>query len=492
MNYFITYYSRGINTTIMKQLADLFMPYNNTIVDKENINVFKDVFDERMSSYYGRAKAPICEYWGLEDNDGGFFHVFVKDGTDTPKSVIQLNFSIVNGTVNSNGEKFQDKERKMTKSFKRDPVLAIIGREDEQVRELPVDEIKTGEPFIGLLPIRDEVYEAILSSIKEHGYDKAQPVILWKERGMLIDGHTRLKAAKEAGIEYIPVINKPFGDEEAALDYVYKLQFARRNIRDGELIILAQKALEKYEKRYGEGGKPEYLAKKFPGLSVAKAKQMISVIANAAKEELDEILEERSTINTLYENLKMARTSHFDKPIENGSDVHDEKLKKVSTSRFQEDENTPNNISKGGSGSIKKPFQEYKTDQAESDAAADERREKIQASKSGKYAGQEAGERAADNTEQGDTEQSELSETDKESGIYLENKTVYDGKANPIFTLSDEFAAALGKHMTVYIHMHGGEMPLLTFPDELGGNVLRAYMDDSGNRSVIKFRLTNR
>jgi ParB-like chromosome segregation protein Spo0J len=87
------------------------------------------------------------------------------------------------------------------KNFKRDinPVLEIIGRDYEQVREVPIDEVIIGEPFVNLFFIRDDVYTAILHSIKEHGYDKAQPLIVWRENNILIDGHTRLEAAKKMG-----------------------------------------------------------------------------------------------------------------------------------------------------------------------------------------------------------------------------------------------------------------------------------------------------
>jgi ParB family chromosome partitioning protein len=320
------------------------------------------------------------------------------------------------------------------KSFKRDPVLTIIGREDEQVRELPVDEIKTGEPFVSLLPIRDEIYQAILSSIKEHGYDKAQPLILWKERDILIDGHTRLKAAKEAGIEYIPVIDKPCKDEEAALDYVYKLQFARRNIRDGELVILAQKALEKYEKRYGEGGKADYLSKKFVGLSVGKAKKLIAVLDNASEVQMAEISEDNVTITAVYKNLKMVHVNHFDKPIENNIDVHDEELKMVHVNHFQEDKNSPNIVPKEESGSIKRPFQEYKADrivQIESDDAADERRDEIQ----------EVDE--ADNEKEIMPDESAATD----GSVYIRGATIYISDDPAVIFVNEEIFSRFGKQI---------------------------------------------
>jgi ParB family chromosome partitioning protein len=193
------------------------------------------------------------------------------------------------------------------------PASNFLNKLEEGIKEVSIESIITSEPFISLFIIRDDVYSAVLHSIKEHGYDKAQPLIVWREKNILIDGHTRLKAAKEMGIKHISIIEKSFADEEAALDYVYKLQFARRNLKDGELMHLAKKTLERYKKSYGEGGKADYLSKRFVGLSVGKAKKLIAILDNASGEELDEILKENVTINFAYENLKMVRPNHFQK-----------------------------------------------------------------------------------------------------------------------------------------------------------------------------------
>jgi hypothetical protein len=89
----------------MRQLDDLIKPYSRTLIDKAFITIFKDIFDERMKSYYGRAKAPVCKYWGFEgDNRGGGFSIYVDDGADTPKSAIEFTFSTVKGVVNPSGE----------------------------------------------------------------------------------------------------------------------------------------------------------------------------------------------------------------------------------------------------------------------------------------------------------------------------------------------------------------------------------------------------
>uniref|UniRef100_A0A7V6A4T9 Thiamine phosphate synthase/TenI domain-containing protein n=1 Tax=Desulfobacca acetoxidans TaxID=60893 RepID=A0A7V6A4T9_9BACT len=37
------------------------------------------------------------------------------------------------------------------------------------------------------------------------GYDPSQPIIVWDEGQVVIDGHTRIKAAQEAGASYVNI-----------------------------------------------------------------------------------------------------------------------------------------------------------------------------------------------------------------------------------------------------------------------------------------------
>ena len=51
----------------------------------------------------------------------------------------------------------------------------------------------------------DATREEIRESIARAGFDKGQPLSLWKDKNLLLDGHTRLAAAKEAGLIEVPV-----------------------------------------------------------------------------------------------------------------------------------------------------------------------------------------------------------------------------------------------------------------------------------------------
>ena len=108
-------------------------------------------------------------------------------------------------------------------------------------------EIKTEKPFNELFEINKDVLQAITDHMK-NGYDLAFPVILWKNT--VIDGHTRLIAAKNNNIEEIPVEQKEFKDEQEALEYAIHNQRNRRNLTEYE-ILQCVRVLDK-KKQQGE------------------------------------------------------------------------------------------------------------------------------------------------------------------------------------------------------------------------------------------------
>ncbi|MBL7077756.1 MAG: DUF5131 family protein [Kiritimatiellae bacterium] len=114
----------------------------------------------------------------------------------------------------------------------------------------PVEDIRTGEPFKDLFPITPRIRSGIAKRMQADGYDLAQPLVVWQEENILLDGHTRLSAAAESGIKMVPVVLKSFPDEDTALEYAIGAQCSRRNLTDSEIIHL----LEKWDSRHSRGG----------------------------------------------------------------------------------------------------------------------------------------------------------------------------------------------------------------------------------------------
>ncbi len=73
----------------------------------------------------------------------------------------------------------------------------------------PIAEIKTHPTFEQLFPIRPEILAKIEEDMRTGRYDLSQPIIMASWKGQAepvgIDGHTRLQASMNQGIDTAPV-----------------------------------------------------------------------------------------------------------------------------------------------------------------------------------------------------------------------------------------------------------------------------------------------
>jgi ParB family chromosome partitioning protein len=121
---------------------------------------------------------------------------------------------------------------------------------------IPLADLHEEPPFNDLFMITREVFENVKDDMLVNGYDPARPVVVWKGKGIIVDGHTRLKAARELVKEghkqfgRIPVIELPFKDDEAALDYAIHAQTEQRNLDDADIFRLVEK-LNKLSENWG-------------------------------------------------------------------------------------------------------------------------------------------------------------------------------------------------------------------------------------------------
>jgi len=121
---------------------------------------------------------------------------------------------------------------------------------------MKIREIVIEEPFKRLFRIREEVYKDVLKDIKENGYDENEPILVWKNRNILIDGHTRLQAAMDNGLKEIPDLQIEFNDEDEALRYAVKRNSNRRAVTMGDkarLVRLLDNPTERGGNRNPEG-----------------------------------------------------------------------------------------------------------------------------------------------------------------------------------------------------------------------------------------------
>ena len=102
-------------------------------------------------------------------------------------------------------------------------------------------------PFQDLYPIDTEVLARITAHMKANGYDNGQPITVWKhelpngeEERIIIDGNTRLAAAKAAALPMVTVNYRNFSSDANALEYAIHNQRDRRNLTDQQIIALVE------------------------------------------------------------------------------------------------------------------------------------------------------------------------------------------------------------------------------------------------------------
>ncbi len=199
-----------------------------------------------------------------------------------------------------------------------------------------IGDIKTASPFCDLFPIRRRTLDDIYWEMQRHGYDNSQPLVLWKDHGnVVIDGHTRLQAAKKANIYQIPVIFKSFCSEEIALKYAISCQKNRRNLTDSELVACvveldkrmtkAEAGAKRWEQASPEAcsGKSAEKTAEILGVSRSKVERIRTVMDNADDEIKRMVKTGRMTVNSAYNRTVGARRDESE-PFEFDQDVLDD------------------------------------------------------------------------------------------------------------------------------------------------------------------------
>jgi ParB family chromosome partitioning protein len=176
-------------------------------------------------------------------------------------------------------------------------------------RMIRTSEIRTDPVLERIFAIKEETLEAVIQSMKESGYDKAEPVVIWKGKNIVVDGHTRLKAAITAGVIEIPVEEKEFASLDEAKEYTKKRQINRRNLNQSEIYEAATR-LQNKEERDGSGRAAEILAKEL-GISATTVNHARAVAASAPSEVIDRIKQNQMSINQAY-NLTRKKKPEMD------------------------------------------------------------------------------------------------------------------------------------------------------------------------------------
>jgi ParB family chromosome partitioning protein len=177
-----------------------------------------------------------------------------------------------------------------------------------------LDSISTAEPFKTLFAINPVVIDKIVDDIMANGFDASQPLHIWKEKGILIDGHTRLEAAKRADLFQVPVYEHSFDSEASALEYAIHMQRDRRNLSDAELyaciLELDKRGTHggaRFKGPSGPLGSSKQKTAAIVGTSTNKIQKVRTISDHAPADVKDELKKGKLSINQAYTRTQQAR-----------------------------------------------------------------------------------------------------------------------------------------------------------------------------------------
>jgi len=197
---------------------------------------------------------------------------------------------------------------------------------------MATNRIKIQSPFKGLFPVDEKIFNAVAEDMKVRGYDQAQPIIVWKEKldasknnAVIIDGHTRLFAAKRIGLSPVYIAKVSFPDEKAALQYAIHNQRDRRNITDADILRCIE-AVDKRRERGGDRRSEKAKSKsssepidssaketaKIVGTSESKVKKVRAILDHADDKTKQKVIDGEKTIHRAAKETqnKQKRKTH--------------------------------------------------------------------------------------------------------------------------------------------------------------------------------------
>jgi protein gp37 len=204
---------------------------------------------------------------------------------------------------------------------------------------LALEKVVVRKPFCDLFPIDPNVLSAIKEDMEAHGFDESKPIDIWRQREtrtrggdviadhsvyLAIDGHTRLEAARQAGIAEVPVFEHEFREEDEALAYAVANQRNRRNMNDGDIL----RCVEVLDNRRASGERSDLAqgcarsGKSAPdtaaavGVSPRKVEQARTVLDHAPTPLKEEVLAGRKSINAAYNETQERRRAEADAMVE--------------------------------------------------------------------------------------------------------------------------------------------------------------------------------
>lgn len=200
-------------------------------------------------------------------------------------------------------------------------IKGLLSRTDK-VKMMKISDLKIDPEYKALYAQEEDKVHNIARNMKEHGYDKSQPIIIQAD-GTVVDGHSRLMGAIEAELTEVAVIIKEFESRNDVLLYMEHLQLDRRNLTEAEKMIHFEK-LQQFKAQAKAEGKDvsefsdEAIAKQLD-VSPRQVQKMKEIEKKATPEQLESIRKGETTLNQVHKEIKQeeaAAVAASEKPVE--------------------------------------------------------------------------------------------------------------------------------------------------------------------------------
>ena len=185
-----------------------------------------------------------------------------------------------------------------------------------EVEMMTVDQLETRKPFSNLFPIKKVTLDQITARMRKTGFQNLHPLCVWRtDKPVVLDGHTRLQAARQLGITEVPVVQMDFNDEFAAMEFAVAQQLERRNLSVKammEYIEIADKLAKRGPKRSEQGcsksgeqeeqprGKSSERLAKALHIPVKRAECLRRIVKDGSEETRTALANEEISINQAY------------------------------------------------------------------------------------------------------------------------------------------------------------------------------------------------
>ena len=177
------------------------------------------------------------------------------------------------------------------------------------------EKLNVKKEYVELVPeISPDDFGSILVSMREKGFDSRFPIVV-DENYTVLDGHNRMKAAKQLGIEPVFVQDLSFKSEDEKIEYILRTT-KRKNLNSFQKAEQAWN-FQKWKKGSGEpiSRRSDQVVAKREGVSEATFKRA-KFILEKGPEGFKDLCRKGEPIEPIYETVKVLEAVKYPIPEE--------------------------------------------------------------------------------------------------------------------------------------------------------------------------------